>query len=244
MITWLGDVLRAADLKVIETNGWKTRTRPYSFLPRAVMFHHTASNRNGGDAPALNTVTFGRPDLPGPLCNVLVSRSGICYLIAAGRCNHAGYGGPWRDIPKDSGNLYSVGIEVENDGIGEPWPEHQLDVCFAAFAAICEQLKVDHGWMLGHKEWAPDRKIDPARIDMKWARTETAAAMEGEIDVTPQEFLTHLGIDAPSAGNALGFLAGMYRRMGNSPIADDEKFKAEAKRRGYDFADKVLEASK
>ncbi len=162
----MADAFRKGGLTVREVEGWKTYGRPYSFAPRGVVFHHTASNKARGAAPALPTVIHGRPDLPGPLCHALVGRDGTVYTIAAGRANHAGLGGPWSTIPKDSANSYMAGVEVENDGLGEPWPDQQLDVCAKIFAILLLQFRRTETWLIGHKEWAPDRKIDPAHVDM------------------------------------------------------------------------------
>ncbi len=163
---WLAAALREAGLRVKVVRGWRGRGRPGTFSPRGVMFHHTGSNRNSGAAPCLGIVTHGRSDLPGPLCNLLIGRDSTVFVIAAGRANHAGFGGPWRGIPKDSGNAFTFGVEVENDGIGEPWDREQLRTCARVFAVLLERLGRDHRMLGGHKEWAPDRKPDPARIDM------------------------------------------------------------------------------
>jgi hypothetical protein len=164
----MADAFRRNDLRVKEVSGWRTRGRPYSFSPRGVIFHHTASNAAGGSAPALGTVVDGRPDigLPGPLCNVLVGRDGTVFVVAAGYANHAGEGGPWRGVPQNSGNAYLIGVEVENNGIGEPWSPKVLQTCDVVFATLLLGLRRRARWLCGHKEWAPTRKIDPARIDM------------------------------------------------------------------------------
>ena len=103
-LVWMARALRRSGLVVKEVKGWRSRGRPLSFDPRGVVFHHTASNRNSGPRPALGTVLDGRqlPDgtfLPGPLCNILVGRDNVVYLVAAGRANHAGLGGPGRTSP-------------------------------------------------------------------------------------------------------------------------------------------------
>jgi LysM repeat protein len=165
-LTWMAAAFRKNGLTVREVAGWRTRGRPYNFAPRGVIFHHTASNPAGGSAPALNTVTNGRSDLPGPLCNVLIGRDGTVYVIAAGYANHAGFGGPHRGIPENSGNAYTVGVEVENNGLGEKWPGRQLDACDVVFATLLMGLRRKSSWVWGHKEWAPGRKIDPGGIDM------------------------------------------------------------------------------
>ncbi len=176
-ITWMEAALRKNDLRIKEVKGWKTRGRPGSFAPRGAMFHHTASSRRGGNAPGLGVCVEGRPGINGPLCNILVARDGTVYLVAAGRANHAGKGGPWQGIPEDSGNAYLIGVEVENDGVGEPWSSELLQACDVVFATLLLGLRRKSDWVCGHKEWAPRRKIDPARIDMSRYRKRVSAEM-------------------------------------------------------------------
>jgi hypothetical protein len=162
----LGNALRKAGLKVKKVRGWETRGRDHPFTPRGTCFHHTASARNSGNAPCLGLVTRGTSVVPGPLCNILIGRDGTVYLVAAGYANHAGLGGPNRGVPKDSGNRYLVGFEVENDGRGEPWPARQLRAVDLACAVTLKFLKRRARRHQAHKEYAPDRKIDPTGIDM------------------------------------------------------------------------------
>jgi hypothetical protein len=165
-LSWMADAFRHNGLRVREVEGWKDRARPGTFAPRGVIFHHTASKRRSDDsAPSLSTCLHGRPGITGPLCHVLVGRDGKVHVIAAGRANHAGKGGPFRNIPKDSGNAFLVGVEVENDGLGEKWSPELLQACDAVFATLLLGLQRQTVWLIGHKEWAPGRKIDPARID-------------------------------------------------------------------------------
>lgn len=154
--TWLPDRLRAHGLVVHEVPGWQTRGSS-SFAPRGIVCHHTASHA-GSDHPALGIVTNGRPDLAGPLCNVLLARNGDCWVVAAGRANHAGEGG-FRGL---TGNSSVLGIEAENNGIGEPWPAHQIDAYLRLCAALCEGGGFTASTVCYHREWAPTRKIDPA----------------------------------------------------------------------------------
>ena len=156
----IADRLRAKGLTVVEVNGWRTRGSD-AFNPRGSVDHHTAGPRRGS-APSLNTVVVGRPDLPGPLCNVLVGRDNVCYVVAAGRANHAGAGG-WRGL---SGNASVFGVERENVGDGsEPWTLQQYDVAAKVHAALLEGH--GRGWELvcEHKEWAPSRKVDAFGVD-------------------------------------------------------------------------------
>jgi hypothetical protein len=169
----IADRLREAGLVVEEQPGWQTRGRIDGFQPDGVMWHHTAAGL-GKDAPSLRVVTNGRSDLPGPLCQVLITRSNICIVIASGRANHAGTGA-WNGL-KDRGNSTKYGIEVENTGYNstEPWRLDQLFVLGKATAALIgyDASRVAECCM--HKEYTK-RKIDMhtvSGVDMRTITTE------------------------------------------------------------------------
>lgn len=175
-LTVLPDKFERAGLNVKLVKGWKRRGSGM-FEPKGVMFHHTASPISSGNKPSLGTVVNGRPGIPPPLCNILIGRNGVLHMVAAGRANHAGEGGPHRNIPKDSGNPYFVGFEVENNGIGEKWSADLLYVCVVSFAVTLRYLNSKPNMLIGHKEWAPTRKIDPANINMDHIRDDVHRIM-------------------------------------------------------------------
>lgn len=177
---WIADVLRDAGLTVIEAPGWKLRGKA-PFSPQAVVIHHTAGARDG-DAPSLNVCIKGRADLPGPLCHVLLSRSGVCHVIAAGIANHAG-AGSWRGL---KGNSTVLGIEAENTGRGEKWTTKQTVAFEMCAAALLRHLGKDEGWVCGHKEWTP-RKIDPAGLDMDTFRAAVRLILEDDMGLTADD---------------------------------------------------------
>jgi hypothetical protein len=162
----IGRQLRKAGLRVRAVDGWRDRGRPDTFTPSGTVFHHTASSRTSGNAPSLGFVLRGTAEVPGPLCNLLIGRDGTVFLVAAGRANHAGFGGPLRGVPKDSANMHTIGVEVENDGEGEPWEPDLLRAADTTFAVLLDFVGGGVGRHMGHKEWAPDRKIDPGGISM------------------------------------------------------------------------------
>ena len=89
MLTDLADVLRGAGLTVVERPGWRTRGHGQMSGVRCVVLHHTAGPATG-EAPSLGVVENGRPDLPGPLAQLVLGRSGTWYVVAAGLCHHTG----------------------------------------------------------------------------------------------------------------------------------------------------------
>lgn len=159
--TWLPDVLRAAGLTVVETPGWRGRGRDLDAID-GVVAHHTASPVNSTLATNLHVVTNGNAVAPGPIAQLMLWRDGVAYIIADGRANHAGKGGPWGVLPTDGANRRTIGIECVNNGVGEPWSADlvaSLEIATAAILRYCD-LGADRALM--HSEWAPGRKIDPA----------------------------------------------------------------------------------
>ena len=157
-LTWLADVLRAADLLVIEEPGWETRGNNFPGAIEGVVGHHTASSPSK-NCPSISMLINGRPDLNGPLAQIGLCRDGVVHVIAAGVANHAGSGEGWPGIVL--GNKDTIGIEAENSGIGEPWPVQQMDCYVRLVAALLEHIDRGPERFCTHYEWTT-RKIDPA----------------------------------------------------------------------------------
>jgi hypothetical protein len=166
------DVLREAGLKVALQKGWERRGRGTFGDAAGIMVHHTATKAYSHNYPSLGIVTNGRSDLPGPLCNLGVGRDGTFYVVAAGIASHAGKGN-WRNI--SAGNSRYIGVECENDGIGEVWAPVMLDSMIHGFAALLKHMKRGAEWCHGHKEFAlpPGRKIDPFSSDPAHPKKDT-----------------------------------------------------------------------
>jgi N-acetyl-anhydromuramyl-L-alanine amidase AmpD len=180
-LTWLPQVLLAAGLKVAEQPGWQDRGRGDVGPTKGVICHHTAGPPTG-NMPSLGTVINGRSDLPGPLAQLCLGRDGTFYVVAAGRCNHAGVGN-WQGLT--SGNTNFIGIEAENTGYvsgpkAEPWPAVQMDAYRRGVAAILKKIRANPIMCCGHKEYAlpPGRKDDPT-FDMHDFRSQVSMIMAG-----------------------------------------------------------------
>ena len=167
-------VLRAAGCRVAEsstTDGWQTRARSSGGFPSAplcVFAHHTASSTS--PANDLSYMIDGSDDAP--IGNVLLDRDGVYWPIAAGASNCAGKGGPSTfsrgTIPLDSGNTRGFQIEAANNGVGERWPQSQMDAYFAGANALNAHFGNLPTDIISHAGYT-SRKIDPA----------TASAVEG-----------------------------------------------------------------
>lgn len=181
-LTWLPGVLLEAGLKVAEEPGWESRGVGEMGDVAGVICHHTAGPRNGV-MPSLRTLRDGRSDLRGPLAQIGLGRDGTCFIIAAGRCNHAGQG-RWQGIT--TGNSRFIGIEAENTGGHDdtPWPDVQMRAYWHAVAAILKHIKKPAIYCAGHKEYAlpVGRKPDPD-FDMEAFRAAVASILDGSTPV-------------------------------------------------------------
>ena len=164
MVTDLADILRNAGLNVVEVSGWKTRGHGQMNPIKSILVHHTAGPATG-DFPSLQIVRDGRSDLPGPLSQLGLGRTGTWYVIAAGLSYHAG------KTIDDSlyANVNSIGIEAEGTGVPATnaghsyWPEVQWQSYVRGVRALKTAFNVPTARVLGHKEAASPlgRKIDP-----------------------------------------------------------------------------------
>jgi hypothetical protein len=188
---WLPTKLREWGLPVHEHPGWATRG--YSNLhPLCVVIHHTAS-KPPAVLPSLDVCINGRPDVPGPLCNILIGRDCKVHVLAAGVSNNAGTGG----YDGITGNRHTLGVEVENNGTTEPWTDELYATTVLVAAALADGARVPIKSVIGHKEWTP-RKIDP-RFDMRAFRAAVSVAVPpwAELpvqapEVSPMDYVAQL----------------------------------------------------
>lgn len=182
--TALTDYLDEVHANYVEEGDWANRVRAGPWMPVGVMIHHTASAANSGDVPFLEILRDkGEKDskdghlIDAPMVTFLIGRSGKAHLISGGRVNHAGAGmrsvlestkqgiAPTsnatgaNDVDYDESDNYWYGIEVENSGKGEPYPDAVIDTLVKCCTAICSM----HGWtsshVIHHREWTKD-KVD------------------------------------------------------------------------------------
>jgi len=174
--------LKDAGLMVETVPGWETRGSA-AFAPAGVTCHWTAGPRGTTRRPSLNVVTYGRPGLPGPLCNVYLDRRGIAVVVAAGRANHAGAGG-WRGLV---GNSAVFGTEAEAAG-PDDWTADQRWAYPRVNAAYCDLGGFGPEMICGHSEWAGPRKQDINGYTTDQLRTQVADILAGGDDDMPFTF--------------------------------------------------------
>lgn len=181
-LIWLPEVLKKAGLKVALVDGWETRGHHDVGPTYGVICHHTATSdphRRRPNMATLNTLLKGRSDLPGPLSQLALGRDGTYYVLAAGKCYHAG-GGIWQGFA--DGNANFIGIEAENTGGADdfPWPAVQMEAYHRGVAAILRYIGRSAKYCAAHREYAlpRGRKSDPV-FDMVAFRAAVADILAG-----------------------------------------------------------------
>ncbi len=164
----LADVLRAAGIaNVIELDGWKsTGETDGPFDPIGILLHHDAMGfgENSDPSDDMNVPSYMRQNGVGG-SQLWLRADGAAVLMAAGRKWHAGLGRGWGDVPANSGNSRMLGIETDYSGTG-PWPDALMQTIYRASAAIKQHYGFSTSNCCGHREYAPDRKVDPANFDL------------------------------------------------------------------------------
>jgi hypothetical protein len=162
------EVLRGAGLDVQEWSGWQRNSRSSGGYdnpgPICTVVHHTASPSTSSFQNDWSYCVVGNPD--NPVANMLLGRQGQWGVHAGGASNHAGKGGPWNtsrgQVPLDSANSRSIGIEAQNNGVGELWSSEMVESYIIGVSAMCRAYGQDPlRDVMAHFEWAPGRKIDP-----------------------------------------------------------------------------------
>lgn len=182
---------------------WKDRGRPPStgpFHPEGVLCHHTASPAGTSDHTDIACILAGNSSAPGPISQIYIGRTGVVYLIAAGRANHGGKGiRPGIDSGCQDMNAALCGIEAGNNGVGEHWSDNMTTVYGRVVAALC----AFYGWGIDavylHATTGPpsggcNSKIDPAG---PWQREPDIGSATWSLDVWRQFCIDVGGLPAP-----------------------------------------------
>lgn len=197
----LAGILRAAGLTVStaytgpgETDG--------GFSPLGLILHHDAAGLSytdgwGGKDDTSIAAYMAKPGNNG--AQFWVGRSGTWYILAAGRMWHAGTGSGYGNIPANAGNTYAYGIEtdygpvrpgwsgptVSSEGYTWPaWDAAHIEAINVGSRALAKALGLNT--FCGHKEYAPDRKIDPANLSLDdWRAAINGPAPKPPVPPTP-----------------------------------------------------------
>jgi N-acetylmuramoyl-L-alanine amidase len=128
--------------------------------PNFVVIHHTAQ-----DSLAQTIKTFFSTKA-GTSAHYVISRDGkVVHMVNDYlRANHAGVSKWGKDTDLNSS---SIGIELDNNGLTDPWPDSQINSLIKLLATLKKTYGIPTANFIGHADIAPKRKNDPKNFPWK-----------------------------------------------------------------------------
>lgn len=128
--------------------------------PNFVVIHHTAQ-----DSLAQTIKTFFSTKA-GTSAHYVISRDGkVVHMVNDYlRANHAGVSKWGKDTDLNSS---SIGIELDNNGLTDPWPDAQINSLIKLLATLKKTYNIPTANFIGHADIAPGRKNDPKNFPWK-----------------------------------------------------------------------------
>ncbi|MCY4778674.1 N-acetylmuramoyl-L-alanine amidase [Sphingobacterium sp. UT-1RO-CII-1] len=128
--------------------------------PNYVMIHHTAQDSLGQTIKTFHNAKAGVSS------HYIIGRDGkvVQMLNDLYRGHHAGAGRWGNDTDLNSS---SIGIELDNNGTTDPWPDKQIEALIVLLAYLKDTYKIPQANFIGHMDYAPTRKVDPSRFPWK-----------------------------------------------------------------------------
>ncbi|MGJ1328367.1 MULTISPECIES: N-acetylmuramoyl-L-alanine amidase [Sphingobacterium] len=128
--------------------------------PNFVVIHHTAQDSLG------QTIRTFHSAKAGVSSHYVVGRDGKVVQMVNDlyRAHHAGLGKWGNDTDLNSS---SIGIELDNNGITDPWTDAQINALTQLLAYLKTTYRIPQANFIGHMDLAPTRKNDPSRFPWK-----------------------------------------------------------------------------
>ena len=152
--------------------------------PNFVMIHHTAQDSLG---QTLRTFTIPRT---GTSSHYVISRDGKVVQMVNDylRAQHAGLG-KWGSVTDM--NSCSIGIEMDNNGVTDPWTDAQINSLCALLNTLKKKYSIPTANFIGHADYAPGRKNDPKNFPWKkLAEKGYGLWYDDVLDTVPENFDT------------------------------------------------------
>lgn len=128
--------------------------------PNYVIIHHTAQ-----DSLQQTIKTFHNQQAAVSSHYVIGRKGEIVQMVNNYfRAHHAGAGKWGNDTDLNSS---SIGIELDNNGVTDPWTPEQMDALLKLLNYLKTTYRVPQANFLGHMDIAPTRKIDPSNFPWK-----------------------------------------------------------------------------
>ncbi|WP_437919362.1 N-acetylmuramoyl-L-alanine amidase [Sphingobacterium sp. LRF_L2] len=128
--------------------------------PNYVMIHHTAQDSLAQTIKTFHSVKAGVSS------HYVVGRDGKVVQMVNDlfRGHHAGLGKWGNDTDLNSS---SIGIELDNNGTTDVWPEAQINALVNLLQYLKDTYKIPQANFIGHMDYASTRKNDPSRFPWK-----------------------------------------------------------------------------
>ncbi|MFC4211931.1 N-acetylmuramoyl-L-alanine amidase [Pedobacter lithocola] len=128
--------------------------------PNFVIIHHTAQDSLAQTIKTFHSVKAAVS------AHYVVSRDGkVVHMVNDYlRANHAGIGRWGKDTDLNSS---SIGIELDNNGTTDIWPDAQIISLIKLLATLKKTYNIPTGNFIGHADIAPKRKPDPNNFPWK-----------------------------------------------------------------------------
>lgn len=128
--------------------------------PNYVILHHTAQNSTD---QTIKTFILKSTQTS---AHYIVGRDGKLVQMVNDylRSNHAGVAkwGNETDL-----NSSSIGIELDNDGLKDPYTDAQINTLLTLLTSLKKKYNIPAANFIGHSDIAPKRKIDPNNFPWK-----------------------------------------------------------------------------
>jgi N-acetylmuramoyl-L-alanine amidase len=170
--------------------------------PNYVIIHHTAQDST---AQTLKTFTLKRTQTS---AHYVIGRDGKVYQMVNDylRANHAG-AGKWGTVTDM--NSCSIGIEMDNNGVSDPWTDAQINSLCTVLATLKKKYSIPTANFIGHADFAPGRKNDPRNFPWKTlAKKGFGFWYDDILTMPPADFdttvaLRIIGYNVSNLGNAI-----------------------------------------
>ena len=170
--------------------------------PNFVIIHHTAQDSL---AQTIKTFQLARTQVS---AHYVIARDGkVVHMVNDYlRANHAGVAkwGKNTDI-----NSSSIGIELDNNGTTDPWPDVQINSLLQLLATLKTNYNIPTANFIGHADIAPGRKPDPAHFPWKRLADKGFGYWYDEVlqnppaDFNTEMALRYMGYDTKNLGAAV-----------------------------------------
>ena len=181
---------------------WASSTNFSIRKPNFIVIHHTAQNSTD------QTIRTFQLERTAVSSHYVVGRDGKIVQMVNDyvRAQHAGLG-KWGNITDM--NSCSIGIEMDNNGTSDPWPEVQINALIELLKVLTPKYGIPQANFLGHADYAPSRKVDPYQFPWKkLAENGFGFWYDDNLENPPANFdpvlgLKIIGYDISNLGNAI-----------------------------------------